>query len=448
LHNLMSRLISKPAAALAGLAVLAAPSLAHAAAGGNFEEALAAGWLWAFLLSFGFGFLTSLTPCVYPMIPIVVGVFGARGESVTRRTAFALASCYVLGMATLYTILGVVFAFIGRETGTLLAEPAVVLPLVAIYLALAASMFGAFDLQLPQSLQNRLNAVGGKGYGGAFGMGMVGGITAAPCTGPFIAGMIGFVASTQNIAAGGALMFVYALGMGVLFWVLAVFTVALPRSGKWMESVKSVGGIALIGVALYFLRPVVPALARFVDTSQAFLVGAVAAVVVGFAIGAAHLSFKGTGAAIRLRKALGVVLVAGGGFAAVNWAVTADRHLPWRTDEAAAFAEAREQGKGVMVDFAAEWCTPCLQLENTFAAPGVYEEIVGGYIPLRLDVTRQNDANDELQARFNATTLPAVIFLDAERNELARVSAYVGPDDFLEVIEAAGEAARRRAQAP
>jgi thiol:disulfide interchange protein DsbD len=236
--------------------------------------------------------------------------------------------------------------------------------------------------------------------------------------------------------------------MGVLFWVLAVFTVALPRSGKWMESVKSVGGIALIGVALYFLRPVVPALARFVDTSQAFLVGAVAAVVVGFAIGAAHLSFKGTGAAIRLRKALGVVLVAGGGFAAVNWAVTADRHLPWRTDEAAAFAEAREQGKGVMVDFAAEWCTPCLQLENTFAAPGVYEEIVGGYIPLRLDVTRQNDANDELQARFNATTLPAVIFLDAERNELARVSAYVGPDDFLEVIEAAGEAARKRAQAP
>ena len=422
--------------------VVAVPSLAFAGGGGNFEEAMGQGWLFAYLLAFGAGFLTSLTPCVYPMIPIVVGVFGARDEHVTRRGAFALASMYVLGMALLFSVLGVIFAFVGRETGTLLAEPAVVIPLVLIYLALAASMFGAFELQLPQSLQNKLNSVGGKGYAGAFAMGMVGGLTAAPCTGPFIAGMIGFVAQTQNVGAGGTLMFTYAVGMGVLFWVLAVFTVSLPKSGRWMEAVKSVGGIALIGVALYFLRPVVPQLKAAVHTSETFLLAAVGIAVIGVGIGAVHLSFKGSTAAHKLRKGAGVALVVAGAFGAINWAVTADRHLPWRTDESVAFAEAKEQDKGVMIDVAAEWCIPCKKLENTFAEAGVYERIVAGYIPLKLDVTKGSDADEAIQQKYNANTLPAVIFLDADGNELGRISEYVGADAFLAAIEQA-EAARR-----
>jgi thiol:disulfide interchange protein DsbD len=433
-------------ALLTAVAVLALPSVALAAGGGNFEEAIGKGWLWAYMLAFGFGFVTSLTPCVYPMIPIVVGVFGARDKGISRRGAFVLASMYVLGMATLFSVLGVIFAFIGRGTGTLLAEPAVVIPMVVIYLALAASMFGAFDLQLPQSMQNKLNTVGGKGYGGAFAMGMVGGLTAAPCTGPFIAGMIGFVAQSKNIAAGGTLMFTYAVGMGVLFWVLAVFTVSLPKSGRWMEGVKSFGGIALIGVALYFLRPIIPQLQKLVHTSLVFLAVAIGVAVIGVVIGAVHLSFKGASRSHQLRKGVGVVLVVAGGFGAINWAVTADRHLPWRTDEAAAFAEAREQDKGVMIDVAAEWCIPCKQLEkNTFAAVGVYEKILDDYIPLKLDVTKDTEADEALRAKYNAPNLPAVIFLDADGNELGRVNEYIGPKAFLEVMDRA-ERARRAAR--
>lgn len=422
------------------LVLVAVPSVALAGAGGNFQETLSKGWVWAYLLAFGFGFLTSLTPCVYPMIPIVVGVFGARDESVGRRGAMILASSYVLGMATLYTVLGVVFAFLTRKAGTLLAEPAVILPVVGIYILLAASMFGAFELQLPQSLQNKLNMVGGRGVAGAFAMGLVGGLTAAPCTGPFIAGMLGWVASTRNVLAGGTLMFVYALGMGVLFFAIAVFTLSLPKSGRWMEAVKSIGGIALIGVALYFLRPVVPVLTRLVDTSTVFLVAAVAAAVIGVAIGAVHLSFKGSSAVTKLRKGVGVALVVAGGFGAVNWAVTANRHLPWRTDEAAAFAEAKEQGKGVMIDFSAKWCTPCLRLETTFAAPGVYERIVSGYVPLKYDVSKQTEEQTQAQKRFDAETLPAVVFLDADKNELHRLTHYVSADDFREALDAADQA--------
>lgn len=423
------------------VAVVAIPSVAFAGGGGNFEAAFARGPLFLYLATFAAGFVTSLTPCVYPMIPIIIGVFGARDEHVTRRGAFALASMYVLGMAVLFTVIGVIFALISTSTGTMLAEPAVVIPIVAIYLALAASMFGAFDLQLPQSLQNKLNNVGGKGYGGAFAMGMVGALTAAPCTGPFIAGIIGIVTKSQDVVFGGTLMFTYAVGMGVLFWVVAVFTVSLPKSGRWMEAVKSIGGIALIGVALYFLRPIVPQLKLLVHTSNTFLFAALGTAVVGAGIGAVHLSFKGP-TVEKLRKGVGVALVVAGGFAAINWAVTADRHLPWRTDEAAAFAEARESDKGVMIDVAAEWCIPCKKLENTFAAAGVYEEIVDGYIPLKLDVTEGDERAEAIQERYSANTLPAVIFLDADGNELGRIAAYVGPDAFLEAIERA-EAARR-----
>ena len=181
---------------LAVVAVLVlTPALAHAAPGAEpFAEYRERGWLWMILGAFGFGFLTTLTPCVYPMIPIVLGIFGARGQNVSRGRAMTLATLYIFGMGVTYAVLGVVFAQIGKEFGSLLGDPVVVIPIVLLYVALAASMFGAFELNLPSSLQEKLNRVGGRGFGGAFAMGLVGGFTAAPCTGPFLAGILGFVA--------------------------------------------------------------------------------------------------------------------------------------------------------------------------------------------------------------------------------------------------------------
>src|SRR5690606_32821949 len=338
------------AVALAGVLILF-PDLALASEAEEFARDLdERGFLLMLISSVGLGFTASLTPCVYPMIPIVVGVFGARDEAVTRRKAFALATAYVLGMGVVYTALGMAFALIGKagDQGTILANPYVVIPLVGFYVALAASMFGAFELNLPSGLQARLARVGGKGYGGAFAMGMVGGFTAAPCTGPFLAGMLGWVATTGDVVRGGFMLLFFALGMGILFWIIAATSVSLPRSGRWMEWVKSAGGIALLVVAVYFLRPIVPALEELGTSSELLLVAGLVLAAAGIAVGAVHLSFHG-GAGERARKAAGVLVTVVGCLAVMSWALTPDRKLPWHTDEAAAFAEAKASGKGVMV---------------------------------------------------------------------------------------------------
>jgi len=397
------------------------------------------GFLLSLLFSFGLGVAASLTPCVYPMIPIVVGVFGARDEAVTRRKAFTLATAYVFGMGVIYTALGVTFALIGKagDQGQILAKPWVVIPIVLIYAALAASMFGAFELNLPPAMQARLAQVGGKGHGGAFGMGMVGGFTAAPCTGPFLAGMLGWVAMEGSVVRGSLMLFTFALGMGVLFWVIAATSVSLPKSGRWMEWVKSAGGIALIVVGIYFLRPVVPALAKLTSTSFLFVAICLALVVAGIALGAIHKSFHGPRSE-RLQKGLAVALTVIGAAGTMNWMLTPDRTLPWRHDEKAAFAEAQRDGKGVLIDFSATYCKPCGKLEtDTFAADGVYEKILADYVPLKFDVSKGSDLDDERQEKYDAETLPAVILLDADGHELGRVREFVPADDFIELLDAA-----------
>jgi thioredoxin:protein disulfide reductase len=307
-------------------------------------------------------------------------------------------------------------------------------------------MFGAFEMQLPQALQNRLNAVGGKGYGGAFGLGMVGGLTAAPCTGPFLAGMIAWVAAEGNPLVGFTLMFTYALGIGVLFFAIAVFSVSLPKSGRWMEWVKSVGGIALLAAGFYFLRPLLPVEdwgKALHASSTGFLAISLALAVVGLAIGAVHLSFHDS-ALIKLRKGAGIALAVVGISGGVTWLLTPDRYLPWVYDENAAFAQAKSEGKGVMIDFAADWCTPCKELEVTFGDADVYDHLVQNYVPLKFDVSDDTEANEALQEKYNAANLPAVIFLDVDRNEHGRVKKVLGPGAFLDVVKPATEKIKKR----
>ncbi|HEY3807971.1 MAG TPA: cytochrome c biogenesis protein CcdA [Kofleriaceae bacterium] len=406
----------------------------------EFSSYAGRGWLWMFLASFGFGFLTSLTPCVYPMIPITLAIFGARGGDVPKKKAILLALAYVNGMCLTYTILGVTFAMIGKagDFGTQLASPWIVFPLVALFLALAASMFGAFDLNLPASWQAKLNTVGGKGFGGAFAMGLVGGLIAAPCTGPFLAGLLAYVATTANVASGGALLYVYGLGMGVLFFVLAAFAVGLPKSGRWMESVKSVGGIGLVLAALYYLQPFLPFMSHFARPDLWFVVAAAGIGVVGVALGAVTLSFHGTRGE-KTRKAVGVAFVVVGALGVWQWKVTPKHPLTYLSDENTAFDRARTEHKGVMVDFGAAWCGACRELDETFGDVDVNVAISDNFIPLHFDVTAQTESNDALKKRYGAMTLPAVVFMDTEGNVLARVKKPTPPDDMVALVKRASQ---------
>jgi thioredoxin:protein disulfide reductase len=442
---------------LAVAAVMLIPAVALANGPGPGDATLDQYHGWRLFALYGTAFVAgvgaSLTPCVYPMIPIVLGVFGARGKDVSRRRSLALATLYVLGMGTTYAVLGTVFTLLGKQFSAVLAEPAVVIPMVLLYVVLAVSMFGAFDLQLPASWQARLNKIGGAGYGGAFSMGLVGGFTAAPCTGPFVAGLLTAVAKTGDVAIGASTLFVHAMGIGVLYWVLAVFASRLPKSGRWMEWVKSIGGIGLLAAALWFLRPIVPFLREIGSPSLVFAVGAIVLAGVGLASGAVHLSFHDKGA-VRVRKTIAVALAVIGTFGVATWAVTPDRELPWQHDEAAAIAKAQAEHKGMMVDFSASWCTPCAELELTFAESGVYEPLVEHFVPLKIDVSEDNQYSRDKKARFGVTgTLPTVVFVVFDGDQLSIVTKidqdtpdYLKPNGFMAAARPAiDEVAKRRA---
>jgi len=382
----------------------------------------AAAYAWAF----GQGVLVDLTPCVYPLIPITVAVFGAKG--VSRGRALFLASAYVLGMATLYTALGIAVASTGSAFGAWLAKPAVVLPIVALMVALAASMFGAFDLQLPTSMQSRLNTVGGAGPAGAFLMGLVSGLISAPCTGPVLLSLLAYIAQSSaqghGLSYGASLLFVYALGMGSLFFAVALGA-SLFRPGAWMEHVKSFFGIVMLLMAFWFLRPLSNDLADFViHPAWGFWIG-IAIAGLGIGAGAIHLSFHG-GLGERLRKGIAVAVAVFGGAVALNAFLYVD--LPWRkvhdlAELDAAIASAESSGKPVLVDFAASWCLPCKEMElQTFGHPSIEPLLLDRFELVKIDVSDGTDDQLRMQEGFDSETLPSVlVFAGAEdlRDDMA-----------------------------
>lgn len=401
------------------------------------------------------GLLTSLTPCVYPLIPITVSVFGAR-QADSRGRAFVLTSAYVVGMGVVFSTLGVVAALSGKAFGSALGNKWLIVALAVFLVILASSMFGAFDLALPSGLATKLNNVGGGGVLGALLMGSVAGFIAAPCTGPALFGVLAFVSRTQNPVLGGLLLFIYALGMGVPFFLIGVFTARLPKSGAWMDSVKSVFGVLLLMLAAGYLRdgfePFREALLAAAAVAGKYPGVALAALLTfgGVALGAIHLSFKegrqwlpkGVGvaalvAAFLLRMSLESVAApqpppGGTEPASFEWAV---KLKPETTTDLfdAALAKAKHDCKPVMIDFFAEWCAACNELDkHTYVAKDVIDES-HRFMSIKVDGTTDTDALNALYERFGVQGLPTVAFVSPTGQVLdsPRVVGFLKPEQFV-----------------
>ncbi len=399
----------------------------------NGTDLLAHGWLLAYVGAFVGGFLTSLTPCVFPLIPITVSLFGARDEEVSRGKALGLAAAYVNGMGVMYAALGVGVALAGGQFGTQLAKPWVVVPIALFFFVMASSMFGAFEMNLPPALAQRLNKVGGKGWGGAFAMGLVGGIIAAPCTGPVLLSILTYIGTTRSVVFGGSLLYVYAIGMGLLFFVIAAFAVKLPKSGAWMEAVKSFFGVCMVNAGFYFLRPVWPTLARYASGEHRSLYLAISAIVLGIVVGGIHLSFHYSSVGERLRKGLGLILIVGGIWQAVLYGITTNASKRWLHDGPGVEA-ALKDGKPALLDFYAEWCIPCKELDHTFVDPAVAAELERFTI-VKVDNTKDEDPEVlTRQEKFDAKTLPTIVLIDSKGNVVERIRKIVSPTELLPAL--------------
>jgi thiol:disulfide interchange protein DsbD len=418
---------------------------------------LAQGSLLAFVVAFGGGVATSLTPCVYPLIPITVSIFGAR-KAGRRRDAMALSGLYVLGIAAMYSGLGVGAALTGKAFGSVMQSPWVLGFVALVFAALAASMLGAFELSLPGAWQARLNQVGGAGYAGAFLMGLVSGIVAAPCTGPVLAAALTFIATKGSIAFGFAIMFTYALGLGLLFFLIGAFSLSLPKSGPWMDSVKSVFGVALLAAALLFLRSAVPAVRPLFSGAEGAALAAGAVAALGVLLGALHGDFHGP-LPRTFAKGIGVALVV---LAVVYAAGAADARersraggLAWTHDEPAALALARAEGRPVILDFWADWCVACKELDRTaWADPRVRAE-AARFVAVKVDGTDDTPAFQALSEKYGIVGMPTVVLLDGHGREVPlRVTGAVDSGEMLRVLRGvegacdAGSSARPDPLAP
>jgi thiol:disulfide interchange protein DsbD len=446
----------------AGEARIDVPGASFVAVGGEEDQVatLLRGGFWLAIASFfGFGLLLSFTPCVLPMVPILSSIIVGAGHPVSKTKGFLLALAYVLGMAVTYAVAGVAAGLSGAMLSAALQNPWVVGAFAALFVALAASMLGAYELQLPVALQSRLATASNRFHGGhaagVFSMGVLSALILGPCVAAPLAGALLYISQSRDVVLGGSALFAMALGMGVPLLVIGASAGALlPKAGPWMDTVKRFFGVLLLGVAIYLISPFIPV------PVQMFLWGAL---LIAMAVYLRVFDALPAGASgyPRVAKGIGVIaLIAGIAYLVGAFSGSRDilRPLSGLRDPGTAAAGAHETpfrrvgsvaaleaairdaaGRTVMLDFYADWCVSCKEMERFTFSDGRVKQRFGDMVLLQADVTANNADDAALLKRFRLFGPPGIVFFDREGREIQglRVIGFQPADRFVAVLDQA-----------
>jgi thiol:disulfide interchange protein DsbD len=421
-----SEVTAPPAVTGSFIPLGAAPPTAAAStqpAGGIASTLEKSGLFLSLLLIFVAGLALNLTPCVYPLIPITIGYFGGQSEGSTGRL-FLLGVLYMLGMAVTYSVVGVVTSLSGAMFGALLQNIYVIIGIAILFVVLALSQFGVYEFKLPDSW---MAAAGGAKSGayGAFFMGLTMGIVAAPCIGPFVLGLVTYVAAKGDPFQGFLMFFVLALGLGFPYLFLALFSGKiknLPRSGEWMEGVKHLFGFLLLGMALYFVNPILP---KPINSLALPVYGIVAALIL--------LLFDKKGNKVKGFKIFKVVFSIAALAVCIYALVPSKQNAPdWQAFSESAYESSLKNKERMLIDFYADWCIPCKELDAlTFSNPKVIDESKR-FTAYKADLTKSGTGEvDKLVARFQIKGVPTVLLINAEGKEIERITGFVNAEEFL-----------------
>ncbi len=371
------------------------------------------------------GLALNLTPCVYPLIPITISYFGVQASG-SKAQSILMGVFYALGMSVTYSALGLFAALSGSLLGTALQNPLVIIFVASVLFALGTSMFGAFEIRVPQ----KLALAGNKNRSGLFGsmvMGLLVGFIAAPCIGPFVLGLVTYVATKQDPYFGFLLFFVLAVGLGIPYLFLAIFSgkiKKLPRAGEWMDAVKHIFGFILIGMALYFLLPLLPkSISGYV--LPVFMIGA--AIYLLFFEKLAN-SVKG----FRIFKiAFSIIIMAVGVYALIP---SESNSVSWEPFSESALDEI--SGRGVIIDFYADWCIPCKELDALTFSDSKVISLSKEFETYKADMTKALSPEVEmLREQFKIVGVPTVLILNSKGEEVERITGFVNAGEFYKMIE-------------
>ena len=408
----------------------AQPEITHTAPLEPTPQKRARGWtlLWTLLSVFAGGLALNLTPCVYPLIPITVAYFSGRGKA-GKGSTIIHGLCYIGGLALVNSVLGVVAALSGGLMGEILQSPWVLTVIALVLLAFATSLFGFWELRLPFGL-TQWASKSYSGYAGSLFMGGTLGVVAAPCIGPFVLGLLAWVAAVGEPLFGWAVFFTLSIGLGTPLFVLALFSgqmVKLPRSGHWMIWVRHLMGWVLVGVAAYFARPVLP---LPISTHALAVVALAAGLHLGWLVRVPD-SFRGFP---WIKTGIGVaclILAANLSFSHVFKGPGVD----WKPYSPAILRQAVTQQKPVIIDFSADWCSPCRRLdETTFHHPELVALARKEFIMVKVDLTRETSPQyQDIVRQYGVKGVPTVVFLTkaGQENTALRLLDYTPPEEFL-----------------